>query len=253
MFYRSFLRIPWDIPTSDEEIPRLTHIYRNQHFLVWLAAMDLESKVFSLRKKKEKVQMFRFRFCLTRIFIFFEQSNGRKSLKSLLILNVNEVVVRHSFQIRYPINRRFTMKIFRFQLALFILQQVNRRNEKTTNFLIERVANSAQVLVWRPKSGQPTLVVPPKSIEINTSNCNVELECRSFLFDFSLLFRRTFAIGSILKKIFNVVFSSSSRSNENLIKKFFCMTNKDLFLFENLENNRIKMFNVMKRKERVSS
>ena len=24
--------IPWDIPTSDEEIPRLTHIYRNQHF-----------------------------------------------------------------------------------------------------------------------------------------------------------------------------------------------------------------------------
>jgi hypothetical protein len=37
--------IPWDIPTSDEEIPRLTHIYRNQHFLVWLAAMDLESKV----------------------------------------------------------------------------------------------------------------------------------------------------------------------------------------------------------------
>lgn len=37
--------IPWDIPTSDEEMPRLTHIYRNQHFLVWLAAMDLESKV----------------------------------------------------------------------------------------------------------------------------------------------------------------------------------------------------------------
>lgn len=37
--------IPWDVPTSDEEIPRLTHIYRNQHFLVWLAAMDLESKV----------------------------------------------------------------------------------------------------------------------------------------------------------------------------------------------------------------
>ena len=33
--------IPWDIPTSDEEIPRLTHIYRNQHFLVWLAAICL--------------------------------------------------------------------------------------------------------------------------------------------------------------------------------------------------------------------
>ncbi|CAF3346403.1 unnamed protein product [Rotaria sp. Silwood1] len=42
--------IPWDIPTSDEEIPRLTHIYRNQHFLVWLAAMDLESKdIYILR------------------------------------------------------------------------------------------------------------------------------------------------------------------------------------------------------------
>lgn len=46
MFVFLFLfMIPWDIPTSDEEIPRLTHIYRNQHFLVWLAAMDLESKV----------------------------------------------------------------------------------------------------------------------------------------------------------------------------------------------------------------
>ena len=44
----SRVRIPWDIPTSDEEIPRLTHIYRNQHFLVWLAAMDLESKVNAL-------------------------------------------------------------------------------------------------------------------------------------------------------------------------------------------------------------
>lgn len=44
--------IPWDIPTSDEEIPRLTHIYRNQHFLVWLAAMDLESKVTDKRKNK---------------------------------------------------------------------------------------------------------------------------------------------------------------------------------------------------------
>ena len=42
--------IPWDIPTSDEELPRLTHIYRNQHFLVWLAAMDLESKVESLTR-----------------------------------------------------------------------------------------------------------------------------------------------------------------------------------------------------------
>ncbi|CAF0828692.1 unnamed protein product [Didymodactylos carnosus] len=31
-------------------------------------------------------------------------------------------------------------------------------------------ANSAQVLVWRPISGHPTLVVPPKSIEINTTN-----------------------------------------------------------------------------------
>ncbi|CAF4960842.1 unnamed protein product, partial [Rotaria socialis] len=42
--------IPWDIPTSDEELPRLTHIYRNQHFLVWLAAMDLESKdIYILR------------------------------------------------------------------------------------------------------------------------------------------------------------------------------------------------------------
>ncbi len=44
LFFIVFM-IPWDIPTSDEEIPRLTHIYRNQHFLVWLAAMDLESKV----------------------------------------------------------------------------------------------------------------------------------------------------------------------------------------------------------------
>lgn len=141
--------------------------------------------IFSKKKKNQKSKCFGFCFRLTRIFIFFEQSNGRKSLKSLLILNVNEVVVRRSFQILYPINRRFIMKIFRFQLVLFILQQVNRRNEITTNFLIERVANSAQVLVWRPKSGQPTLVVPPKSIEINTSNCNVE--CRSFLLDFSLL------------------------------------------------------------------
>lgn len=75
---RLSLRIPWDIPTSDEEIPRLTHIYRNQHFLVWLAAMDLESKV--IRRVVSSLIEYR-RDVSFRIFTFFVQSNGRKSLK----------------------------------------------------------------------------------------------------------------------------------------------------------------------------
>lgn len=54
MNFVRFFMIPWDIPTSDEEIPRLTHIYRNQHFLVWLAAMDLESKVDSMMMMIDK-------------------------------------------------------------------------------------------------------------------------------------------------------------------------------------------------------
>jgi hypothetical protein len=42
---------------------------------------------------------------------------------------------------------------------------------RTKTSFLNKSANSAQVLVWRPTSGQPTLVVPPKSIEINTTNC----------------------------------------------------------------------------------
>jgi hypothetical protein len=44
-------------------------------------------------------------------------------------------------------------------------------SKKSYCFRKKKLANSAQVLVWRPTSGQPTLVVPPKSIEINTTNC----------------------------------------------------------------------------------
>ena len=46
---------------------------------------------------------------------------------------------------------------------------------KFFRFMFDLLANSAQVLVWRPTSGQPTLVVPPKSIEINTTNCELLL------------------------------------------------------------------------------
>ena len=46
---------------------------------------------------------------------------------------------------------------------------------KFVRFMFDLLANSAQVLVWRPTSGQPTLVVPPKSIEINTTNCELLL------------------------------------------------------------------------------
>ncbi|CAF1248007.1 unnamed protein product [Adineta steineri] len=124
--------IPWDIPTSDEEIPRLTHIYRNQHFLVWLAAMDLESKdIYILRTVEWKK--------IIEISVDPKRQRGRRS--TLISDPSPEQPTIYEENLPIP-----------------------------TCALYPPTANSAQVLVWRPTSGQPTLVVPPKSIEINTTN-----------------------------------------------------------------------------------
>ncbi|CAF3343282.1 unnamed protein product [Rotaria sp. Silwood1] len=119
--------IPWDIPTSDEEIPRLTHIYRNQHFLVWLAAMDLESKdIYILRTVEWKK--------LIEISVDPKRQRGRRS--KLISDPSPEQPTIYDENLPIP------------TCALY------------------------PPTVWRPTSGQPTLVVPPKSIEINTTKFN---------------------------------------------------------------------------------
>ena len=167
--------IPWDIPTSDEEIPRLTHIYRNQHFLVWLAAMDLESKVKErLSSRPEHCIDVCFACQPDRTSTSFVPFNGRRSSRLPWIPNGSEVADRYSFLIHLLSSRSSTTRTCPFQRAHSTHPQVNlRRGYVCTgrNNVIQILANSAQVLVWRPTSGQPTLVVPPKSIEINTSNC----------------------------------------------------------------------------------
>ncbi|CAF1572692.1 unnamed protein product [Adineta ricciae] len=139
LFILDFM-IPWDIPTSDEEIPRLTHIYRNQHFLVWLAAMDLESKdIYILRTVEWKK--------IIEIAVDPKRQRGRRSTL-----------------ISDPSPQQPTIYDENLSIPTCALYP------PTGNAILLMRSNSAQVLVWRPTSGQPTLVVPPKSIEINTTN-----------------------------------------------------------------------------------
>jgi hypothetical protein len=145
--------IPWDIPTSDEEIPRLTHIYRNQHFLVWLAAMDLESKdIYILRTVEWKK--------IIEIAVDPKRQRGRRS--TLISDPSPEQPKIYDENLPIPTCALYPPTGNLIYSFMFVRQIF---------FVLNKSANSAQVLVWRPTSGQPTLVVPPKSIEINTTNC----------------------------------------------------------------------------------
>lgn len=131
----SFFMIPWDIPTSDEEIPRLTHIYRNQHFLVWLAAMDLESKVKEhLSSRPWYCTNVCFACQFERTSTSFVLSSGRRSSRLPWSPKGSEVADRYWSLIHLLSNQSSTMRTCPFQRVHSTHPQVSLRRIGRNNF-----------------------------------------------------------------------------------------------------------------------
>jgi hypothetical protein len=120
--------VTWDIPTSREKIPRLTHIRRDQTFYTWLVAMDLISGQLIVLKTIE------WRMTLE----IAVSPNKKLGSRAKLISNQEP---------QQP--------------------KVHKKNIPIPNSaLYPANANSAQTLVWRPSKNSPEIVVPPKYVLI---------------------------------------------------------------------------------------
>lgn len=126
--------VTWDIPTSNQRIPRLTSIKRDQAFYTWLVAMDiLNNEIIILKTIRWKMML--------EIKIDPTKKLGNRAK---LISN--------------PIPQQ---------------PKILRRNVKIPNSaLYPANANSAQTLVWRPFKNQPEIVVPPKYVLIGNDGIN---------------------------------------------------------------------------------
>ncbi|XP_059420072.1 protein FAM78B-like isoform X2 [Carassius carassius] len=116
--------VTWAVPISNSNTPMLTHITRDQSFITWLVALNADTK------ERIVLQTVRWRM---RVDIEVDPSMplcsraklmGRPHQEQPHILSNNEPI---------PPNA------------------LGRPN-----------ANDAQVLMWRPRRGQPLVVIPPK-------------------------------------------------------------------------------------------
>ena len=121
--------ITWDIPISNEKIPRLTNIKRNQTFYTWLAAINVvDSQFIVLKTFKWKMDL--------EIKIDPKKEQGKRA--QLISNPVPE----------QPIELRENMRI-------------------PNCALYPSNANSSQVLMWRPDDSFPMAVVLPKCVILN--------------------------------------------------------------------------------------
>lgn len=123
-----FPQVTWYIPHSDYvRTPKLTNIYRKQHFYAFLALRDLNTQKFRVLRAV--------------------------SWSMELAIEVNPTL---------PLGRRAKL------LGPFEQEQPKvLEDNASTSHLLESYAmnppnaNNAQVLVWRPRTGSPKVIVPP--------------------------------------------------------------------------------------------
>ncbi|KAM9129228.1 protein FAM78B [Pangshura tecta] len=116
--------VTWAVPVSDSNVPLLTRIKRDQSFTTWLVAMNMTTK------EKIILQTIKWRM---RVDI---------EVDPLQLLGQRARLVGRTHQEQPRI--------------------LNRMEPIPPNALVKPNANDAQVLMWRPKQGQPLIVIPPK-------------------------------------------------------------------------------------------
>ncbi|KTG02710.1 hypothetical protein cypCar_00038441 [Cyprinus carpio] len=120
----SYPCVTWAVPISNSNTPMLTHITRDQSFITWLVALNADTK------ERIVLQTVRWRM---RVDIEVDPS--------------------------MPLGSRAKLMGRPHQEQPHILSN----NEPIPpNALGRPNANDAQVLMWRPRRGQPLVVIPPK-------------------------------------------------------------------------------------------
>jgi len=116
--------VTWDVPISERDAPHLTKITRDQSFITWLAAIN-------------------------------ERTNR------VIVLRA----VRWHFKLNIDVNPKAELGE-RAKLVGRIKQDKpriqNGANYIPKSAMVRPSANNSQILVWRPKVGEPVIVVPPK-------------------------------------------------------------------------------------------
>ncbi|XP_042365649.1 family with sequence similarity 78 member Ab isoform X2 [Plectropomus leopardus] len=116
--------VTWGVPVSDSNVPQLSSIHRDQSFTTWLVAINQATSETLV------LQTIRWRMRL-HIQVDPEKPLGHRAV-------LNEPVAQEQ-------------------------PQVMGKNESIpSNAMVKPNANDAQVLMWRPKNGDPVVVIPPK-------------------------------------------------------------------------------------------
>ncbi|KAL3041643.1 protein FAM78A isoform X1 [Trematomus bernacchii] len=116
--------VTWGVPVSDSNVPQLTSIRRDQSFTTWLVAINQATSETLV------LQTIRWRMRL-HIRVDPEKPLGHRAA-------LNEPVTQEQPQI------------------------LGKNEPILSNAMVKPNANDAQVLMWRPKNGNPVVVIPPK-------------------------------------------------------------------------------------------
>ncbi|XP_019494158.1 PREDICTED: protein FAM78A isoform X2 [Hipposideros armiger] len=116
--------VTWAVPVSESNVAKLTNIYRDQSFTTWLVATNIS----------------------TNDMVILQTLHWRMQLS----IEVNP---------SRPLGQRARLR----EPVLQDQPKILSKNEPIPpNALVKPNANDAQVLMWRPKYGQPLVVIPPK-------------------------------------------------------------------------------------------
>ncbi|XP_073078756.1 protein FAM78A isoform X2 [Manis javanica] len=116
--------VTWAVPVSESNVAKLTDIYRDQSFTTWLVATNTS----------------------TNDMIILHTLHWRMQLS--IEVNPNR-----------PLGQRARL---REPIAQDQPKILSKNEPIPPSALVKPNANDAQVLMWRPKFGQPLVVIPPK-------------------------------------------------------------------------------------------
>ncbi|XP_073334404.1 protein FAM78A isoform X1 [Pagrus major] len=116
--------VTWGVPVSDSNVPQLSSIQRDQSFTTWLVAINQATSETLV------LQTIRWRMRL-HIRVDPEKPLGHRAA-------LNEPLAQEQPQI------------------------LGKNEPIPSNAMVKPNANDAQVLMWRPKNGDPVVVIPPK-------------------------------------------------------------------------------------------
>ncbi|XP_067826028.1 protein FAM78A isoform X2 [Heptranchias perlo] len=117
--------VTWAVPTSKSNIAHLTSITRDQSFTTWLVACNHGTgEIIVLQTVKWRMKL--------HIAVDPRRALGQRA------------------KLMEPINQERPLILSKNELI-------------SPNVLLKPNANDAQVLMWRPTSGNPEVVIPPKN------------------------------------------------------------------------------------------